>query len=389
MNHPIVIVTGDFRRTGGMDMANFALASHLARRGVELHLVAHQVADELRDFANVAVHIVPKPAGSYFLGASLLERAGRKWARRTTARGGRVIVNGGNCRWGDINWVHYVNAAYQPTVATGLARQLKGRVERRYYLAAERESLSIARLVIANSERTKRDLIERLGVRDDRVATEYYGIDAEKFGPIVHDERERARCDLGWPEDQPVALFIGALGDRRKGFDTLFAAWRRLGDRPARDARLAVVGAGAEAPIWKARAERDGLGDRMTFLGFSDRVASILAASDLLVHPVRYEAYGLGVHEALCRGLPAIVSARAGVAERFDAALRPLLLPDPESVDQLVERLESWHAERPKWARAAAAFGETLRLRDWDAMAEAIGNRIAASGSESSQRESS
>lgn len=376
MNHPTLIVTGDFRRTGGMDMANFALASTLARRGVELHLVAHHVADELRAFANVSVHYVPKPAGSYFLGASLLDRTGRKWARRITARNGRVIVNGGNCRWGDVNWVHYVNAAYQPTVATGLARRLKGRVERRRYLSAERAALRIARLVIANSDRTKRDLIERLGVRDDRVATEYYGIDADRFGPITPEERSRARRELGWPEDLSVVLFIGALGDRRKGFDTLFEAWKRLRDRPARDARLAVVGAGAEAPIWKARAERDGLADRILFLGFSDRVASILAASDLLVHPARYEAYGLGVHEALCRGLPAIVSAAAGVAERFDATLRPLLLPDPENVDQLVDRLESWHANRPFWARAASVFGAALRVRDWDVMAESILNRV-------------
>ena len=40
---PYVIVTGDFVPTGGMDMANLALASYLAERGVELHLVAHRV----------------------------------------------------------------------------------------------------------------------------------------------------------------------------------------------------------------------------------------------------------------------------------------------------------------------------------------------------------
>ena len=42
---------------------------------------------------------------------------------------------------------------------------------------------------------------------------------------------------------------------------------------------------------------------------FAADVAPVIAAADVLVHPARYEAYGLGVHEALCRGLPAIVSA--------------------------------------------------------------------------------
>ena len=42
-----MIVAGDFVRTGGMDAANHALASFLARGGRETHLVAHRVADDL------------------------------------------------------------------------------------------------------------------------------------------------------------------------------------------------------------------------------------------------------------------------------------------------------------------------------------------------------
>ena len=76
-------------------------------------------------------------------------------------------------------------------------------------------------------------------------------------------------------------------------------------------------GTGAELPAWRQRAQAAGLGDRMRFLGFRSDVPEILAALDALVHPARYEAYGLSVHEALCRGVPAIVSASAGVAERI------------------------------------------------------------------------
>ena len=52
---------------------------------------------------------------------------------------------------------------------------------------------------------------------------------------------------------------------------------------------------------------------------------TVFAACDLLIHPARYEAYGLAVHEALCRGLPALVSATAGVAERYPEDLGQLL----------------------------------------------------------------
>ena len=40
-----VLVSGDFVRTGGMDMPNFALCRHLADRGVIVHVVAYRIAD--------------------------------------------------------------------------------------------------------------------------------------------------------------------------------------------------------------------------------------------------------------------------------------------------------------------------------------------------------
>ena len=57
------------------------------------------------------------------------------------------------------------------------------------------------------------------------------------------------------------------------------------------------------------------------FLWSAD-VPNLLRAADCLVAPTRYEAYGLGVHEALCCGLPGIVSADAGVAERYSPELQ-------------------------------------------------------------------
>ena len=108
------LVSGDFVKTGGMDRANYALASYLARRGHPVHLVAHRADDDLMGQGPVAFHRVPKPLGSYLLAEPLLDRAGRRWAARVASAGGRVVVNGGNCAWGDVNWVHYVHAAWPP-----------------------------------------------------------------------------------------------------------------------------------------------------------------------------------------------------------------------------------------------------------------------------------
>src|SRR2546428_102724 len=81
---------------------------------------------------------------------------------------------------------------------------------------------------------------------------------------------------------------------------------------------------------WQGMAAAHELAGRVRFLGFRTDVPDLLRAADVLIAPSRYEPYGLTVHEALCCGLPALVSAAAGVAERYPAELSDLLIPNVE-----------------------------------------------------------
>src|SRR3989442_11620291 len=74
---PWVLIAGGFHSRGGMDKANAALATYLLEGGTPLHLVAHQVDTAFPQHPSVTVHLVPRPAGSFFLGEWLLERTGR------------------------------------------------------------------------------------------------------------------------------------------------------------------------------------------------------------------------------------------------------------------------------------------------------------------------
>ncbi|WP_338870461.1 glycosyltransferase family 4 protein [Myxococcus stipitatus] len=372
MRRPYTLIAGDFVATGGMDRANLALALWLAKQGGPVRLVAHRVADELRAFPNVRFVHVPKPANAYLLGEPLLNVVGRAWALRTRAEGGRVLANGGNCAVPGANWVHYVHGAYVSEPVGGLLRRLKGRVSHQRYVSDERKALWRSRVILANSERTKADLVAATGVPKARVHVVYYGSDPERFHPVSPEERGVARAALGWPEERRVALFVGALGDRRKGFDTLFQAWARLYANADWGVDLKVVGVGAQRETWEQEARARGLSGRIEFLGFRRDVPKLLSAADLLVAPTRYEAYGLGVHEALCTGLPALVSRSAGVAERYPEALRGLLLEDPDDVDGLVRALESWRAHEGEWAPHVAALSKELRAWTWDDMAQAL-----------------
>jgi glycosyltransferase involved in cell wall biosynthesis len=363
------IVTGDFIRTGGMDAPNFALASYLARSGRTVHLVGYRADEELARCPNVVFHRVPKPAGAYALGAPLLGGHGLVRATAVAARHGKVVVNGGNCPFPGVNWVHYVHAAFEPVAAGKTWRRAKVKAMHRVNVMTERVALRAAKLVVANSERTRRDVIERVGIAEDRVTTMYYGVDAGRFHAVSDDERAATRRSFGWSDGVPHVAFVGALGDRRKGFDVLYDAWRLLCAKPSWDAVLVVVGTGAELPLWRARAIDDGLGERLRFLGFRNDVPRVLAACDALVSPTRYEAYGAGVHEAVCCGLAAVVSESAGVAERYPDSLRELLLEDVESPSVIATKILRWRERPSHWREAVVDFGQRLRSRTWDDMA--------------------
>ena len=87
---------------------------------------------------------------------------------------------------------------------------------------------NLARVFIANSCKTSRDLVERVGVAPQKIRIVYPG--AEPSWPLVtSQEKADARKFFQVPETRLVAAFVGALGfDNNKGFDIVLAAWRSL-----------------------------------------------------------------------------------------------------------------------------------------------------------------
>ena len=371
-----VIVTGDFTPLGGQDKANYGLARYLAERGdTEVHLVAHRVEERLAQQKRVTVHRVRRPWGSHFLGQGSLNRTGQAVARTVLARhpSARVIVNGGNCRMPDIGWVHMVHHAYRGRDAGApFAFRLKNRYVRWLGRKEERRVLSRSRLLIANSERTRRDLIEHLGISASVIHTVYLGCDPLKYGPVSAMERRAARQAQGLSDGVLAVVFSGALGyDQNKGFDTLLKAWQELHRSLDSPAMLLAAGGGC-LPFWQDRIDALGLASSVRLLGLTERIPELLAAADLLVSPTRYDAYGLAVHEALCRGVPAIVSACAGVAERYPPELSRLRLNDPEDAAELATRIRDWHGQRESYQQQVENLGAMLRLYTWNDMAAKI-----------------
>jgi glycosyltransferase involved in cell wall biosynthesis len=365
----VLIVSGDFVKTGGMDRANHGLAYYLAQNNVETHLVAFRVSSDLLAFPNVVFHRIPKPKDSYSIGSLLMDPYGRYWARRIQRAGGIVIVNGGNCNWPDVNWTQHVNSVYEPAVEAAPIGKLRAKLMYRYYCKTEQAYVPRARLVLTSCRKTGREIVETLATPAAKVHHVYYGIDPRLFRPFDEEAKQRVRAERGWARDRPLLVFVGALGDRRKGFDTLFESFRMLCADRSFSPLLVVIGGGGEVTAWQRRAAEAGIAERVQFLGFLRNVPEILGAFDAMVMPSRYEGYSLTTQEALCCGIPAFITKSAGIAERYPADLGELLISDPNDPVELAQRLKNWLGRRDEFARRVASFGAELRAYTWDHMA--------------------
>jgi glycosyltransferase involved in cell wall biosynthesis len=368
-------VTAGFHAHGGQSKANAALAEYLLRRGHPVHLVGHDMDAAFLNRPGVTAHVVARPGGSDLLGLIPLRRRGRRVAREVTARhpGARVVVNGGCCDWPDINWVHCVHHAWGLLDRGAPAWfKLKNRLTKLWARRKEHRAVRAARMVVANSAQTRDQLIRHVGIDPERAHVVHLGADPG-WTEATAAERDGERARLGLDPGRPVVLFAGALShDHNKGLDTLLAAWRELARGPDWDAELLIAGDGSALGRWQKDVADAGLAGRVRFLGFTQELIRLLAAVDLLVSPVRYEAYGLVVQEAVCRGVPALVSARAGIVERFPRELVEMVLPDPDDWRDLAARLRRWRDDVAGWRRRFAAFSTTLRQYSWDEMAARI-----------------
>ena len=386
-----VLVAGGFHQHGGMDQLNAALANYLLAQNATVHLVGHEIDPEFQRERGARLDRVSRPVRSIWLGQRGLARRGRRAAAAATGRNpaARVLVNGGNCNWADLNWVHFLHCAWRSQLDDGPGwLRLKTQAENARAQRDERRILPRARLLVANSERTRADLIDRLGIDPDRVIRIY---PAAKPAP-ARDARSAAafRRSLGVADGVPLAAFVGGFAsDNRKGFDRLWEAWRILCARPDWSGVLLAAGAGRTLPAWRERIARAGLADRVIFAGFTENVGALLNAADLLVSPTRYEPYGMNVHEALTAGVPAMVSAGAGIAELYPPELRDFLLDQRDDAAALAARLSRWSSSRNAIRERFAAFCKRLAARTPAQMAaEIVAAAEAASVQKTLTRES-
>jgi len=232
-----------------------------------------------------------------------------------------------------------------------------------------------ARVVIAVSAATKRDVVELLGVPEERVRVIPNGLPpAIRPIPVESEHAHAIRTRYGLPER--FVLTVGNV-EPRKNLKRLIEAVRLVADRPeGRDVALIHVGPAG----WLSRDIPDVVrargNGRVRFLGpvASEDLAVLYSLARCCAYPSLWEGFGFPVLEAMASRCPVLTSKVSALPEvAGDAAL----LVEPTSTeeiadglarlwidDRLREQLIQRGVERARqftWERAAA---ETAAVYD-------------------------
>jgi glycosyltransferase involved in cell wall biosynthesis len=215
----------------------------------------------------------------------------------------------------------------------------------------ERALARRARRVIAISRSLARFLVERVGIAAHRIEVVPYGLDA-----LPPPWAENPPLPL--PPGAPVLLAVCRL-EAQKGLDTALRALallRRHDPSPV----LLVLGEGPQRPVLERLAHDLGLDDAVLFPGRVGDVAACYRQADVVVHPARWEGFGLAMLEAMLAARP-VVAAHAGSAPELVVDGETGLLVPPDDPPALAAALSELLADRERAARYGRAGRERAR----------------------------
>lgn len=206
---------------------------------------------------------------------------------------------------------------------------------RRYFLKRTESSLRRADGIVTISEFTKKALIDRFGIGDERIKVTYLGLNDIFKEPAGAGAVDTARRKFDLPEG--FLLFVGASEPRKnlpRLIDALAVVHARFGKIP-----LVVVGrAGADQATLLDRIRSRGLERWIRLLGYlpDPDIRDLYHAASALVFPSYCEGFGLPLLEAMACGLPVAAS---GVSALPEIGGEAAVYFDPENAEDMAAKI--------------------------------------------------
>ncbi|MDO8576735.1 MAG: glycosyltransferase family 1 protein [Candidatus Daviesbacteria bacterium] len=254
--------------------------------------------------------------------------------------------------------VHDLGSQYLPSM-----HQLKQRL---YLSYMQKFQLKTATKIIAVSKATKQDLIQRVGIKPDKISVVYEGYDRKLFynkkNLFKSFKSDLVVNSLRWYGLKPGSyfLFVGTV-QPRKNLERLIRAFSVILNPPlAGEGSLANASTTETSPEILRFAQNDnfklaiagskgwlsdeiyklpkklGIGERVKFLGYvpDENLPVLYSGAVAFTFPSLFEGFGLPILEAQASGCPVLTS---NVSSMPEVGGKGAIYVDPYSIDDIVK----------------------------------------------------
>jgi glycogen synthase len=370
---------------GGMERAVYSLAKHLRAKGVDVTLFTRPGKNP-EAFPG---HVVPIKYQRFHLGphGRVLDRTfnypafsvlmGREVAGRVRAGEIDIVDAQGLAALGYGRERQKDKSLKAPLVMNpqgmeehhvrGFKALALGRLKQ-----LSREAAGLADCVIATDEATRADVPRLLEVDPARVRVIPNGVDLEEVLALTpHDAMPFTFEVLPWMSTRkPLFLSVGRI-ETYKGFTDSLEALKRAAPSLPQNWGWLVVG---EGPLRQSlRLAASPLSEHVRFTGRVGEQAlhALYAASDVFLHPTRFEGSSLVTLEAMAHGLPVIATRAGGIPDKIEDGVNGFLVK-PGEIDLLSKAILSLANAPAEMARMKAETKHKLDPFLWPRIAERV-----------------
>ena len=260
--------------------------------------------------------------------------------------------------------VHDIAYKHFPDQVTGIHKWYYNRFMPQFVEKAER--------IVAVSDFTKMDIVEKMSVSPEKIAVACNGCN-EKFKPISQKEKVLVRGKF--TEGVPYFLFVGLIHPR-KNVHRLIRAFSKFKEETRAKEKLVLVGRkGWMTDEVKAALEDSNYKMDVIFTGFveHEELPKLIGAAEALMYVSLFEGFGIPILEAFHCETPVITSNTSSMPEVGGEAA---LYADPESIDSIAEQMKVLY-ENPQIGEALVEKGKKQRAKfSWEKAAKVVYDQI-------------
>jgi len=223
--------------------------------------------------------------------------------------------------------------------------------------------------IIAVSEFVKRELIERVHVKESRIDVVPNGIDHTAFYPRQRNE-ESVVLIQPFSFRRPYVLCVSRIDHPVKNHVRLIKAFNIFKEKTKYPHRLVLAGGDSKnANVVKEAAASSEWRSDIFFTGHfpPKSLPELYAGADFAVSPSMYEGFGMGVVEAMACGVPVLCARAASLPEAGDHGA---LYFDPLDIEDMADRMITVSTDSAIYNECRTLGLERAQAFTWEKCAE-------------------